>query len=114
MTMPRKSWAAHSDVKSDKIIAPFSECLPYAQEPDGELRQTGKWARVNELLQSAFDATVYKKMPAAELLKRFTEEANAVLAKNVIPLAPARRYRPSWSGAKAAARASSPPTSLAI
>jgi multiple sugar transport system substrate-binding protein len=81
MTMPRKSWAANADVKSDKIIAPFSECLPYAQEPDGLLRQTGKWARVNELLQSAFDATVYKRIPATESLKRFTEEANAVLAQ---------------------------------
>ena len=71
----------HPDVKADKIIAPFSQCLPYAQEPDGDLRQTGKWARVNELLQNAFDATVYKKVPATESLKRFTEEANAVLAQ---------------------------------
>jgi multiple sugar transport system substrate-binding protein len=81
MTMPRVSWAAHQDVKSDKIIGPFSECLPYAQEPDGELRLTGKLARVNELLMSAFEATVYKKVPAAESLRRFTEEANAVLAQ---------------------------------
>ncbi|MET0530275.1 MAG: sugar ABC transporter substrate-binding protein [Microvirga sp.] len=81
MTMPRKSWAAHADVKADKIIAPFSQCLPYAQEPDGALRQTGKWARVNELLQNAFDATMYKKVPAKDALKQFVAEANAVLAQ---------------------------------
>lgn len=80
MTMPRKSWAAHPDVKADEILGNFGQCLSYAHDITAELRLTGKHAQIDEMLLRALEEVVFNQEPAAEVLPRFAEEANAVLA----------------------------------
>ena len=80
MTMPRKSWVENPAVQADPVIGSFGRCLPYAEDITAQLRLTGKSAQIEKLLLSAFEEIVYNQAPAAEVLPRFTAEANAILA----------------------------------
>lgn len=81
MTMPRKSWAAHPEVQADEVLGKFGQCLSYARDTTAEIRLTGKGAQVQELLKSAIDEIIYNNMPAQEVLSRYADEANRVLAE---------------------------------
>lgn len=81
MTMPRKSWAAHPDVQANEILGSFGECLSYARDITAEIRLTGKSAQVGELLEAAVDEVIYNDQPAQEVLSRYAQEANRILAE---------------------------------
>jgi multiple sugar transport system substrate-binding protein len=81
MTMPRKSWAEHPDVEGDEVLGKFGQCLSYARDTTAEIRLTGASAQVQELLTSAIDEIIYNNKPAQEVLSRYADEANRVLAE---------------------------------
>jgi multiple sugar transport system substrate-binding protein len=82
MTMPRKSWVENPEVQADPVIGSFGKCLPYAQDVASELRLTGKHARVEKLVLSAFEEIIFNQKPAAEVMPNVAAEANAILAGN--------------------------------
>ncbi|GCE48229.1 multiple sugar transport system substrate-binding protein [Thermosporothrix hazakensis] len=80
MTMPRKSWGNHPDVKQMDLIAPFGQGLTYAQFSGAELEKTGKSGTINDLFNKAYQDVIYKQRPAADALKEFVATGNKALS----------------------------------
>lgn len=80
MTMPRKSWVDDPEVQADPVIGAYGKCLSYAHDVTARLRLTGKHARVDQLLKSAIEEIIFNRVPASEVMPKFAEEANAILA----------------------------------
>lgn len=80
MTMPRKSWATNPGVLALERIAPFGQGLQYSVDVSEALRLTGKYSQVSELFNLAYEEAIYRNRPASEVLTKFVNEGNAILA----------------------------------
>jgi multiple sugar transport system substrate-binding protein len=79
MLMPRKSWAADSEVQAMEYIEPFTRALSLVVD-NPELNLTGKTGEVNDLFKQAYSDTIYKNVPASETLPAYAAAANKVLS----------------------------------
>ncbi|WP_045680938.1 ABC transporter substrate-binding protein [Martelella endophytica] len=80
MTMPRKSWLESPEVQADPILGQFGACLPYSRDATLAMRQAGKYKpAIDEVINGAIDEVLYSNKPAAEVMAKAQDEANALI-----------------------------------
>lgn len=79
LTMPRKSWGTHPEIKGLERIAPFAEGLNYAQSASAQLDLTGKSGTIADLLDKAYQDVIYRNVSVSQALKDFVAAGNKVL-----------------------------------
>jgi multiple sugar transport system substrate-binding protein len=81
MTMPRKSWANSSQVKSESRIAPFATGLQYAEPETLTLDLTGQSGAIENLFTTALGDIIYNQHPVSATMEQFVSAANKLAQK---------------------------------
>lgn len=80
MSMPRKTWAEHPDVKADPLIAGMAKALPLAKDWQRELAPTGKGPEVNAEFKTFYQSVVIKDADPAKAVEDFAAAADRALS----------------------------------
>lgn len=83
MLFPRRSWAEHPEVQGLERVSDFLPMVANATPFDLEARQAGvpEIVGTGEVFTEFYQTLIYGRLPAAEALAAYVEEANALLGR---------------------------------